>query len=173
MCVWADRDLVDPPVSFHSSGKAGLGSSCAAIVLLVLVVPERQETPLRRRSTGSYSRVRAHTHLFTFIFFSRSSKRKGSSSSKEPQFVLEDANHASESTSGDVNVDSAHVFEVRMCKWRNDPICSPSQSDCLRVYRSRWSLLAIRMRNLPYFGAMRRTSIRNQTRKAEASNGFW
>jgi arginine-tRNA-protein transferase len=43
-----------------------------------------------------------------------SSKRKGSSSSKEPQFVLEDANHASESTSGDVNVDSAHVFEVTL-----------------------------------------------------------
>ncbi|KAI0000071.1 arginine-tRNA-protein transferase [Russula vinacea] len=41
-------------------------------------------------------------------------KRKGLSSSKEPRFVLEDAIHASESTSRSVNVESAHVFEVTL-----------------------------------------------------------
>lgn len=171
MCVW----LIGTP-SIHRfilSGKVGLGSSCAAIVLLGLVVPERQKTLLRRRSTGSYSRVLVRVFSLSLFIIIRSFKRKGSSSSKEPRFVLEDAIHASESTSRGVNVESAHVFEVRMCKWMDDPIRSSSQSDRMRVYRSPWSLLAIRTRSLPYFGAMRRTSIRKQTRKAEASNGFW
>ena len=107
---------------FISSGKVGLGSSCAAVVLLDLVLPERQKTPLRRRSTGSYSRVLVRA--FLLLLFFRSFKRKGSSSSKEPRFVLEDAIHASESTSRGVNVNSAHVFEVRMCRWMDDPIRS-------------------------------------------------
>ena len=50
--VCADRDP-----SIHRFVQAGLGSSCAAIMLPVVMEPDQQETPLRRRSTGSYFRV--------------------------------------------------------------------------------------------------------------------
>ena len=95
---------------------------------------------------------------FFYFLFSRLSERKGSSSSKEPQFILEDAIHASESSSRGVNDTPAHVFEVRKM---DDPVRSPSGgSDRMRVYRSPWSLLAIRTRSLPCFRVTRRISIR-------------
>jgi len=49
-----------------------------------------------------------------YYLFSRPVKRKGSSSSKEPQFILEDAIHASESSSRGANDKPAHVFEVTL-----------------------------------------------------------
>jgi hypothetical protein len=134
---------VDPLFHPHP-GKAGLGSSCAAIVLpvQVLVELEWQKTPLRRRSIRScslacfqYSCMCLSWESFINIF-SRPVKRKGSSSSKEPQFVLEDAIHAPESSSRGANDKPAHVFEVRMCRSMDDTICNPTQSNHIWVHRS-------------------------------------
>jgi hypothetical protein len=120
-CVWADRDP-----SIHRFIQAGLGSSCAAIVLPVLGELERQKPPLRRKFTGSCFRVfqytRRHPFFFNLSFLSRTFGRKGSSSSKEPQFILEDAIHASESSSRGVNDNPVHIFEVRKM---DDPIVPP------------------------------------------------
>lgn len=56
-----------------------------------------------------------------YYLFSRLVKRKGSSSSKVPQFILEDAIHAPESSLRGKNDKPAHVFEVRICKLMDDP----------------------------------------------------
>jgi hypothetical protein len=70
--------------------------------------------------------TRAHLFFGGGLSFSRPVNRKGLSSSKEPQFVLEYAIHASESSWGGANDKPAHVFEVRMCKWMDDiPVAVP------------------------------------------------
>src|SRR5258708_4021271 len=70
--------------------------------------------------------TRAHPFFGGDFPLSRPVKRKGSSSSKEPQFVLEHAIHASESSWGGANDKAAHVFEVRMCRWMDDiPVAVP------------------------------------------------
>jgi hypothetical protein len=110
-------------------GKAGPGSSCAAIVLpiQVLVELEWQITPLRRRFIKKFILACFQYPCMPLlggafiIFFSRPVKRKGSSSSKVPQFILEDAIHAPESSLRGTNDKPAHVFEVRICKSMDDP----------------------------------------------------
>jgi hypothetical protein len=157
---------------FISSGKkAGPGSFCVAIVLpvQVLVGLEWQKRPLRRRFRqkfilawfpNQYSCMPLLGGLFIDIF-SRPAKRKGSSSSNEPRFILEDAIHAPESSSRGANDKPAHVFEVRICKSMDDSTRSPTRSNrIIRVHRSHWSLPAIRTKNLFYIRATRRISIR-------------
>ena len=78
--------------------------------------------------------IRALFKKYLFIlYFSRPFERKDSSSSKEPQFILEGAIHASESSSRGVDDTPAHDFEVRRM---DDPIRPPRGSDYMRFYRS-------------------------------------
>jgi hypothetical protein len=149
------------------------------MVRVVVVQEEERQmtTDPRRRSRELFFAcfIRSLTRSFWFASFQRSLGKTGSSSSsKEPQFVLEDAIHAPESSfGGSGNRNPTHVFEVRD-KGMISQYCRPSPKVTPYVcHRSPWSPLVIRTRNLPCFRVTKRTSTRSETGKAVVLNDFW